>query len=352
MEGTLMLATTLTLSVLEIILLFFGAIILGITIHFTIASRRNLRSAMTDKDEVNKQRDEWKLRYFNDIELKDKELFAVKEQLSEAEENTNIYSIEAEEMRKENKKLQAEMDNMQKVVPGSRPERQGHPETHERPDYLEQLRLAQESLVDHNEKINQLLGNIDTFRETEEKQRELQKRNEELASQLTELQMKLSEKDKEIVGIKKKEHLTKEMTSMLDNAYSEFAVLQSKMQKLEAQANSSKLLTLEYEDLKESFRKTSREFEEQKIKLNSLTNDHQQMQTQLIETEEKLREANFHKQQLQKRVSHLEELNSDLQAVSDANKKLEVQLKRIGELESMLNMAAEEKDQLIRRVEK
>src|SRR5258705_13108316 len=98
MGGTEILATTLTLSILEIILLFFGAIILGITIHFTIASRRNLRSAMTDKDEVNKQRDEWKLRYFNDIESKDRELATLKEQLTEAEENSNIYSIEAEEM--------------------------------------------------------------------------------------------------------------------------------------------------------------------------------------------------------------------------------------------------------------
>jgi len=277
----------------------------------------------------------------------------VKEQLSEAEENSNIYSIEAEEMRRENKRLLMDIENMQKTVQvAAAPDKSEHIEKHEKPDYLDQLRLAQQSLIDHNEKINQLLGNVDAFKETEERQRELQKQNEELSSQITELRLRLSDKDKEIVNIKKKEHLTKEMTSMLDNAYSEFNVLQSKMQKLESQANSSKLISMEYEDLKESYRKMGREFEEQKIKLNSLTNDHQQMQAQLMETEEKLRETTFHKQQLQKRVAHLEELNSDLQAVSDANKKLEVQLKRIGELESMLNMAAEEKDQLIRRVEK
>src|SRR5205809_7332739 len=95
----------LSLSVLEISLLCFGAIILGITIHFTITSRRSLKSSMTDKDELNKIRDEWKLRYFNDIESRDKELTALRERLSEAEENLNIYSIEAEEMRRENKKL-------------------------------------------------------------------------------------------------------------------------------------------------------------------------------------------------------------------------------------------------------
>jgi chromosome segregation ATPase len=349
MGGTVILATTLTLSILEIILLFFGAIILGITIHFTITSRRSLRSSMNDKDEVNKLRDEWKLRYFNDIETKDKEMAALKEQLSEAEENSNIYSIEAEEMRKENKKLLNEMHNMPKIVAAAQPEK---PERSEKPDYLEQLRITQSSLREHNEKINQLLGNIDAFKETEERHREMLKNNEELSLQITELQMRVADKEKEIISIRKKEVLTKEMTSKLDNVYSEFNVLQSKMQKMEAQVNASKLVSLEYEDLKESHRKMSRDFEEQKIKLNSIVNDHQQLQSQLVETEEKLRETSFQRQQLQKRVAYLEELNNDLQAVSDANKKLEVQLKRIGELESMLNMAAEERDQLIRKVDK
>jgi len=332
--GHTLLATTLTLSILEIILLFFGAIILGITIHFTIASRRNLRSAMTDKDEVNKQRDEWKLRYFNDIESKDRELAALKE------------------MRKENKKLQAEKNNMQKAVVVQQAERQERPERTEKTDYLEELHITQQSLKEHSEKISLLLDNIDAVKETEERHREMLKNNEELSMHITELQMKLADKDKEISSILKKEALTKEMTSKLDNVYNEFNILQGKMQKMEAQANASKLINLEYEDLKENHGKMAHDFEEQKIKLTGLTTDNQQLQAQLLEIEEKWREANFQKQQLQKRVAYLEELNNDLQVVSDANKKLEVQLKRIGELESMLNMAAEERQQLIRRVEK
>ncbi|MBL7738735.1 MAG: hypothetical protein JNK14_05910 [Chitinophagaceae bacterium] len=352
---------TLTLSVLEIILLFFGAIILGITIHFTIASRRSLRASMTEKEEADKFRDEWKSRYFNDIELKDKELLgmkaqlaevkqeitSLKAQLAESEENVNIYSIEAEEVRKENKLLLSEMEGLRNATafephpvhtPAERP-----------PDYLEQLRSAQSSLLEQNEKINQLIGNIDMIKETEEKQREILKSNEELSQQIAGLRMKLGEKEKEIHTIKQKEHLTKEMTSMLDNAYSEFNVLQSKMQKLELQVNSSKMVNMEYEDLKEVHQKMSREFEEQKLKLSVLASDSKGLQEQLNETEEKLREANFQRQQLQKRVAYLEELNNDLQAVNDANKKLEGQLKRIGELESMLNVMSEERDQLINR---
>ena len=73
------------------------------------------------------------------------------------------------------------------------------------------------------------------------------------------------------------------------------------------------------------------------------------MLEELTETEDKLKEANFQRQQLQKRVAYLEELNNDMQAVADANKKLEGQLKRIGELESMLNMVAEERDELAKK---
>ncbi|MEI9912120.1 MAG: hypothetical protein WDO71_22190 [Bacteroidota bacterium] len=332
---------------------FFGAIILGITIHFTIASRRGLKATMEEKDEVNKFRDEWKSRYFNDVELKDKEfallkdqlkavkeeLKAAKEQLAEAEENVEIYTIEADEMRKENKRLLAEMGTVQKTpVVVAQPE--------EKQDYMQQLRMAQTNLLEHNEKINQLLNNIDAFKEQEEKQREILRANDELSSQITDLRIKLTEKEKEIGHVKQKELLTKEMTSMLDNAYSEFNVLQSKMQKLELQVSSSKMINMEYEDLKETYTKMNRDYEDQKQKLATITLDHQQLHSQLMETEEKLREVTFQRQQLQKRVAYLEELNNDLQAVSDANKKLEGQLKRIGELESMLHVVAEERDKL------
>ena len=133
---------------------------------------------------------------------------------------------------------------------------------------------------------------------------------------------------------------------MLDNAYNEFNTLK-KIQKLESQP--SKMMSLEYEDLKESYQKSSREQEDYKIKLQVLTTENQQLVLQLNETEDKLRESNFQRQQLQKRVSYLEELNTDLQIVAEANKKLEHQLRRIGELESMLNVISEENEILKRQ---
>jgi chromosome segregation ATPase len=321
-----------------------------------------MKGVMSDKDEVNKFRDEWKTRYFNDMEVKEKELStlrhemiqfqteisAVKEQLAEAEENTNIYTIEAEEMRKENKKLQVELTNIQQSSPVTTTTAPAIQQI-DKSDYLHQLRIAQSNLLEHNEKINQLLENIDLVKENEEKQMAILRTNEELSMQIAELQSALMGKEREIESIRQREQLTKEMTSMLDNAYGEFSVLQGKMQKLELQVSSSKMINMEYEDLKETYQKMNREFDEQKQKLASIVSNNQQLTTHLAEAEDKLREANFQRQQLQKRVAYLEELNSDMQAVSDANKKLEGQLKRIGELESMLHVVAEERDQLIQK---
>ena len=335
---------TLSLSVIEIIVLMLGAITLGITIHFFIVSRKSLRETTSDvTGKINKELEMWKLKYFNDTEVRDKELEILKKKLADADENSDIYSIEAEELRIVNKKLQAEIESYRKAAPPLATT------SSEKPDYIEQLRMAQTSLLQHNEKINQLLGQIDIVKETEERQQEIIKTNEELSSQIDDLRFKLSQKEKEINNVRQKEHLTTEMNAMLDSAYSEFNVLQDKIQKLEHQVNVSKRINLEYEELKEVQHKMTRDFEEQKLKYQAAVEENRQLQLAIAEAEDSLKETEFQRHQLQKRVAYLEELNNDMQAMADANKKLEGQLKRIGELESMLNVIAEERDQLIQR---
>ena len=285
---------SLSLSIVEIIVLMLGAIILGVTIHFFIVSRRSMKSSPMETEKISKTLEEWKLRYFNDTELRDKELTQLRKRLEETEENNNINVIEAEETRKLNKKLQAELESLRKTAPSAEKEK---------PDYIEQLRKAQSSLMEHNEKINQLLGQIDIVKETEEKQQEILKINEELSGQVDELKFMLSQKEKEINNTRQKEHLTNEMTSMIDSAYNEFNVLQDKIQKLESQVNTSKRLNIEYEDLKESHYRISQDFEEQKRKYSAAITENKQLLEELTETEDKLKEANFQRQQLQKRVA-------------------------------------------------
>jgi len=358
----MLIAASLLLTVPEVILLLFGAIILGISIHFFITSRKSLRAETRELEKSSSgknDKNEWKLRYLNDMELREKEIATLKTQLQESEENVNIYSIEAEEMRRMNTKLEAEIEGLEKEIKRLQNEPapaqqviQASPIPSHNIDsntYLEQLQLAQKGLLEQNQKINQLLGNINVIKEKEEMHREILRDNAELSTQLNNLRVELSEKEKEIQAIRQKETLTKEMTSMLDSAYSEFSVLQSKIQKLESQLTASKMQNLEFEDLKEEHIRIKRELDEQKGKINSLSSENQQLQSLLNDTEDKLREANFQRLQLQKRVTYLEELNNDFQVVSDANKKLEGQLKRIGELESMLNVVSEERDHLVRK---
>ena len=333
-------AGQLSLSLIEIIVLMLGAITVGITIHFFIVSRRSLNASIdeTPGGRLSKEISEWKLKYFNDIEQRDKEISLIKMRLAEAEENCSIFSIEAEEKTIKNEKLLKEIELLQSQIPSG-----------EKPDYTEQLRQAQISLLEHNEKINKLLGHIDFVKETEKKQQEMLKAKEELSGQINEMKSILEQKEKEVSSIRHKEHLTTEMTSLLDNAYNEFNALQDKIRKLESHVIASKTTHIEYEEYKEGYFKISREIEEQKLKYNVLVSEKRQLQSDLSETEEKLIEANFQRQQLQKKVVYLEELNRDMQVVSDAQKKLEAQLKRIGELESMLNIVSGERNKLSNR---
>lgn len=369
---------TLSLSLIEIIVLMLGAITLGITIHFFIVSRRSLKiTTLNASGKVAKDLEQWKLKYFNDIEIRDKELSIIKQKLSETEENNDINAIEADEMRKMNRKLQGEMETLRKsavqetgttnaeeIAELKKQNLQLSAEVEalrkaatlykpssgdKKTDYMEQLREAQRSMFEHNEKINLLLGQIDIVKETELKQQEIESANKELNSQISDLKFLLSQKEKEINNTRQKEHLTTEMTSRLDSAYNEFNVLQDKIQKLEAQVIASQKLGLDYEDLNESFTKVTRDYEDQKLKYNAAVSENKQLQAELADAEDHFREANFQKQQLLKRVAYLEELNNDMQAVAEANKKLESQLKRVGELESKLNMVAEERDDLARK---
>ncbi len=344
---------SLSLTLVEIIVLMLGAITLGITIHFFFTSRRSLSTTVTEAStKLAKELEDWKLRYFNDVEVRDKELTQLKEKLADTEENNDINSIEADEMRQLNKKLKAEIESLRNtsqssaeaddlrlinkklnteieslrnITPSSteaeelrlmnsklkaeidllRTASPSLPATEKTGGYIEQLRLAQSSLLEHNEKINKLLGQIDIVKETEEKQQEIQRVNEELSSQIDDLKFMLSQKEKEISNTRQKEHLTSEMTSMLDSAYNEFNALQDKIHKLEGQVNSSKLVSLDYEDLKEAHQKVVRDFDAQKVKYNAAITENQHLQNDLNETQDKLKEANFQRQQLRKLQSPL-----------------------------------------------
>ena len=326
----------LSLTLLEILILMAGAIGLGITIHFFIVSKRSLKSFSQDPELFNRTLEEWKLRYFNDIEKKDAEIGRLRG------ENENLKG-QAEQLAGENDDLRYRMEktSAQPTAPAGTPG----------PGFLAELSAMQKGLLEQNKRISQLLEQISEVKENEASGGDLKQMNEELVMEVEELRTRLAAREKELEDTRNHSRVSNEMSSMLDSAYREFNVLQEKIVKLETQLSSSQRITMEYEDLREGFFKASKDLEEQRNRLTEVMNENRQLQLELSVTNEKLREANFQRQQLQKRVSYLEELNQDLQSVAEANRRLESQLKRIGELESLLNVMAEERDQLARRQE-
>ena len=327
---------SINLSIVEIVILFGSAIVIGVVIHFFYSSRRGMKKELEQPAKsVSSGLDEWKLKYLSEAELKDKEITDLKNRLHDATENKRIYEIEIEELKSQVKKLNLDVQQ-------TKPEKPLQTKT----DYYEQLRQAQQSLMDHNAKISQLLEQVDVIKETEEKSQEILRSNEELSMQIKDLKYMLIEKEDEINHIKQKEHLTTEMSAMLDSAYGEFNILQNKIHKLESQISSSKMVNIEYEDLKEAYYKVVRELDESRNKANHYLQENQALQIDLAKVEDKLSESNHQRQQLHKKVAYLEELNNDLHQMTEANKKLEGQIKRLGELESKLNIVAEERDKL------
>ncbi len=327
----------LSLSLLEIIVLMAGAITLGITIHFFIVSRRNLNDYSLTPDRNVKTLEEWKLRYFNDVEKKDQEIAMLRKELEHLNDQQRLTKEETEELKFKLRKAEQPAHHIQ------------HTTTDAKADYLEQLRSTQRGLLEQNQRIAELLEQIDLVRENEGLKGNLRQENEELTLIVEDMRERLDVKEKELESMRKQSQVSTEMSSMLDNAYRDFNALQEKILKLETQVSNSKRISMEYEDLREGFFKASRDLEDQRNRLNQVLNENKDLQLDLSETGDKLREANFQRQQLQKRVAYLEELNEDLQTVADANRKLENQLKRIGELESLLNVMAEERDELARK---
>ena len=77
---------SISLSIFEIIILFVSAIVIGFVINlfFTPAERNEEGSQETNKS-VSSGLDEWKLKYINEAEIKDKEITDLKNRLLNAD---------------------------------------------------------------------------------------------------------------------------------------------------------------------------------------------------------------------------------------------------------------------------
>src|SRR5450631_1376005 len=106
----LILGFQLTMGLPEIIICELGALILGFTIHFFWNSKRSLRINLQSPPTGISENDNWKLKYYNDMDMQERTQQQLRDKLSEVTENENILTIELEETRREMDELKEELE--------------------------------------------------------------------------------------------------------------------------------------------------------------------------------------------------------------------------------------------------
>jgi chromosome segregation ATPase len=336
----LILGFQLTVRLPEIIICELGALILGFTIHFFWNSKKDLHIDEAAQNPSISDNDNWKLKYYNDMDMQERAQQQLRDRLNQIQENERALSMEIEENRTETEELREELEivhgHLSDAEARLAPPAAGSGETEEQHSYIGQLRLTQEKLAEHNNSITRLLEQTRLVEDSEKKTQDLLQLNEGLHEQLRNSAQQLVDKETEISHLRHQQKLAEEMGTRLDKVYEEYSTLQDKLLKLQAYLTQPYNRGTDYEELKESFFKLGKEHDEMKLKFLTLREENQRLTRILADTEEKLKEANFQRQQYQKRSAFLEELNHDLQEISEHNKKIESQLRRVSDMESLL----------------
>lgn len=336
-----LLVTDISVGIAEIIIFQLGAIALGFAIHLFITSRRNtkLQIGESGPGSALQEADEWKLKYFNDTEELEKriqkqqqDLARYQHELNKVKENEEFLSMEIDSLRAEREELLETQATLTKAAA---------PKEENQLDYIGQLRETQQHVQQYNQHIQQLLGQIDQLKSMELKHQELTLQNETLNRQVGEMRVSLVEKEQEIRGLRQQNRLGEEMQQRLEKVYADYNSLLEKMHKLESHVSHSQKEGTSYAELQDSYFKVTKELDEFKLKYLHLLEENQRLTRSSAELEDRLRETNFQRQQLQKKTSYLEELNTDLQQVAEQHNKLHSQMRRIAEIEQLLAKATQ-----------
>ena len=282
----IILGYNVTIGLPEMIIFLLAAILLGFSIHFYWSGKKSvpgIRNAMAMDDSKISEEDQSRLQLYEQIEKHEKSEDRLKKELMRMSETEKSLLRELEETRDEVSRLErtAEKNIVSEPVPTIQPTIQSSPARQ-----FSELVIAQQHL---------------------------------------------------------NESLSKEMTERLEKAYSEFNFLQERINKIHSQVIDPTKRNFEFDELEQSYFRLTKEYDELKIRHLTLMDDTQRITRALADSEEKLRDANFQKQQISKKVVFLEELANDLQQLSGHHKKLEGQLRRISEIESLLSRTAQDK---------
>lgn len=305
------------LSILEIAVLLAGAFVLALAVYFFIDSQRILKKTLQKTNQA----------FFSQ-----KTVFVEPAPIKPAEHKI----LKPLKEEKQQRPVVQEYERPHLVAAKTK--------TASKEESVESLK---ETILQQQRLLNGFLRQVEEI-ENEGKE-ELTLENKHLQNEIKNLEAQLDKKIIELDEVRQQASMAQRMTAKIEEVYQEFEQLQTKMISLEKQASRANSLALELEDTRQSFEQIHKDLQRKGEKLEETFLENQRLQQQLNTLEDKLAEANLQRQQLQKKVQFLQDLNTDLQNVSDTNKKLQTELRRIGELESMLDMIAEERDYLLKK---
>lgn len=311
----------ISVGIWEILIFQLGAMVLGFFIHFFIVSRRSVTPSASEPSVLAESAidpGEWKLKYLEDQDIQKKRMDELKKELSASQENEELLTIELEELRKIIEDLQVAPKTMKPALTTN----------------------SDQILPEQHQRIARLQEQLEIARSNERKYAEIQSMNDQLAAQLSEWRKINIEQEALIKQFRQDQLLVVEMKDRLSHSQEEFMGLQEKLKKMETYLAQPHYRNFEYEDLQQTYLRLTKEHDELRFKQMTILEENQRLTRLMADTDDKLREANFQRQGLLKKISYLEELNFDLQQVSGHNKKLELQLKRLSEIESLISKSS------------
>jgi myosin heavy subunit len=327
----------------EMLLFVAGAYVLGFTSHYYIASRKSLRQSLHQHDTAQGvgENVDWKLKYFNDKDETDASIQELESALEKAQEKVEQLELEVEEMEFQMMKLEKQAAEHIAPVVLNHPEPEPEPE--KSATYLQQLELNQQQLHQQQLQTRNLMEQLEALKEAEHKYQQVMRDNEDLHFQLKTLRNTLIEREEDLRQIRQSNLLNRELEERLDKAYREFHELQGKLTDVEKNLARPNSRTIDYESLQEAYLRLTKDYDDLKLKQIEYLEENHRLLRLVAETDDKLREANFQRLQQNKRLSFMEDLNNDLQQINERNKKLELHVKRLSEIENMLQRATREK---------
>ena len=300
-------------SFADIVILQLGAIVLGVAIHFFLVSRKTLRQTIAPEKKKKPQ-------------SSPREFLPFEDDLPFAAPPTAAKP----------KKSKPEPD--EQLMP---------PPIKSRVAKDTVIDSFKETVLQQQKSLSSFLHNIESLQSEEYLQ--LQKENTALKKTIGQFETMLEKQEAELEGAKQQAALAQKMASRIEEVHKEFDYLQTKIVDLEKQSRQANALAMELEDVKQAYEQLNKEVLRKQGKLEEVIAENQRLHFKLSETEDKLTEANFQRQQLAKKAQLMQEMNTDMQQMAETNKKLQTELRRIGELESMLNTIEEERASLLKR---